>query len=65
MDKYFAYKGDKGLTEAKLKKVDNVKFHLGSVDIAIRRCNRIWGEGNYKLYRFQDFNNNDTYEMIR
>ena len=34
MDKYFAYKGDKGLTEAKLKKIDNVKFHLGSVDIA-------------------------------
>ncbi|MAJ90045.1 MAG: hypothetical protein CMD08_02075 [Flavobacteriales bacterium] len=64
MDKYFAYKGKKKLTEAKKSQTDNEKFHLGSVDIAIKRCNRIWGEGNFKLYRFQDFNNNDTYEMI-
>ena len=64
MDKYFAYQGHKGLDQAKREKVHNTKFHLGSVDVAIRRCNRIFGEGNYKLYKFQDFNNNDTYEMI-
>lgn len=64
MDKYFAYKGTKKLALAKKSQTDNVKFHLGSVDIAIKRCNRMWGEGNFKLFRFQDFNNNDTYEMI-
>ena len=64
MDKYFAHRGRRTLAEAKSNSVDNVKFHLNSVDIAIKRCNRIWGEGNFKLYRFKDFNNNDTYEMI-
>ena len=64
MDKYFAYRGNRTLSESKASPVDNVKFHLNSVDIAIKRCNRIFGEGNFKLYRFKDFNNNDTYEMI-
>ena len=64
MDKYFAYRGNKTLFEAKREQIDNKRFHFGSVDIAINRCNRMWGEGNFKLYRFKDFNNNDTYEMI-
>lgn len=65
MDKYFAYKGALPLVEAKDKRVENTKFHLGSKDIAIRRCDRIWGEGNYKLYTFDDFNNNKSFKEIR
>ena len=64
MDKYFAYRGNKSLIEAKSEEIDNKRFHFGSVEIAISRCNRIWGKGNFKLYRFEDFKNNNTYEMI-
>lgn len=65
MDKYFAYKGSLSLKEAKDIKVENTKFHLGSHEIAIRRCNRIWGVGNYKLYVFNDFNNNKSFKEIK
>ena len=64
MDKYFAYKGNKDLSTAKKEEVDSIRFHLGSESIAIKRCSRNWGEGNFKLYRFIDFNNINTYEMI-
>jgi hypothetical protein len=64
MDKYFAHKGIMTLTEAKDKSVENTKFHLGSKDIAIRRCDRIWGSGNYKLYTFDDFNNNNSFKEV-
>ncbi|NDG53527.1 MAG: hypothetical protein EBY39_10980 [Flavobacteriia bacterium] len=64
MDKYFAYRGVKSLTEAKSSQTDSITFQLNSVEIAIKKCNRKWGEGNFKLYRFQNFNNNNTYEMI-
>ena len=46
------------------KSVENTKFHLGSKDIAIRRCDRIWGSGNYKLYTFDDFNNNNSFKEV-
>ncbi len=64
MKKYFAYKGDLNLSEAKEKKIENTKFHLNSEEIAVRRCNRIWGEGNYSLYSFEDYNKNDSYKKI-
>ena len=65
MDKYFAYKGSLPLKEAKDIKVENTKFHLGSSDIAIKRCDRLWGDGNYKLYTFDDFNNNKSFKQIK
>ena len=64
MKKYFAHKGSFNLCEAKEKKIENTKFHLNSEAIAIRRCNRIWGEGNYSLYTFKDYNNKDSYKKI-
>ena len=64
MDKYFAYRGVKSLNEAKASQSDSITFHLNSVDIAIKKCVRKWGEGNFKLYRFQNFNNNNSYETI-
>ena len=64
MKKFFAYKGNLDLDTAKIKKIDNTKFHLNSIDIAKKRCNRIWGEGNYNLYIFENFNDNKTFLKI-
>ncbi len=64
MKKYFAHRGRFNLSEAKNKKIENTKFHLSSEEIAIKRCNRIWGEGKYSLYTFEDYNNNDSYKKI-
>ena len=64
LNKYFAYKGNKDLITAKKEEVNSIRFHLGNKDIAIKRCNRNWGEGNFKLYRFIDFNDINTYEII-
>lgn len=64
MNKYFAYKGNSSLLEAKKKLIENTKFHLSVNEIAIRRCNRIWGEGNYKLYTFTNFNVESTFKKI-
>ena len=33
MKKFFAYKGNLDLNTAKIKKIDNTKFHLNSIDI--------------------------------
>ena len=43
----------------KNNEVENYSFFTSKTP-----CNRVFGEGNFKLYRFKDFNNNDTYEMI-
>ncbi len=64
MKKYFAHKGSFKLYEVQKNKIENTKFHLNSEVIAIRRCNRIWGEGNYSLYTFEDYNNKDSYKKI-
>ena len=64
MNKYYAYKGDKNLKEARNSEVESLRFHLGSDDIAIKRCNRIWGENKFKLYQFKDFNNSNTFMKI-
>ena len=64
MKKYFAHRGRFNLSEVKNKKIENTRFHLNSEEIAIKRCNRIWGEGKYSLYTFEDYNNNDSYKKI-
>jgi hypothetical protein len=65
VNKYFAYKGSLSLKEAKDLKIDNTKLHLNSNEIAIRRCDRIWGKDNYKIYIFEDFNKNSTFKEIK
>lgn len=65
MNKYFAYKGNSNLSDAKKKLVENTKFHLGVDDIAVRRCNRIWGEGKYRLYTFENFNDDNSFVEIK
>lgn len=65
MNKYFAYKGNYSLEEAKSKKIDNTKFHARSDEIVIKRCNRLWKENNYKLYTFKNFNDNNTFILIK
>lgn len=64
MEKYFAYKGSSSLEEAKQKKIENTKFHLSSREIAIKRCNRIWGNNSFSLYTFEDFNDNSSFTKI-
>ena len=64
MKKYFAHKGSVDLSVAMIKKIENTRFHLNSVDIAIKRCDRIWGKGKYSLYTFENYNDSDSYKKI-
>lgn len=64
MNKYYAYKGKKNLKKARDSEVESFRFYLGSNDIAIKRCNRMWGENKFKLYQFKDFNNINTFKKI-
>ena len=64
MINYYAYVGEKSLEESKKSQVNSVRLKAGSLDFAIKTCEKKFGKNKFKLYRFKNFNDNNSFEMI-
>lgn len=64
MVNYYAYIGEKSLKESKNSQVNSIRLKSASLDFAIKACNKKFGENNFKLYKFDNFNDENSFEMI-
>lgn len=64
MINYYAYSGKKSLIESKSNQTNSFSMKSQNIDFVIKTCNKKFGEGNYRLYNFTNFNDNKTFKEI-
>jgi hypothetical protein len=64
MIKCFAYRGNKSLLEAKKACLDKMIFKVKDESFAHKMCRKKWPEINYKLFVFENYNNNETFKEL-
>lgn len=64
MINYYAYYGHTSLEESKKRETNSTSFKAGNDIFAVKLCNKKFGENNYKLFSFIDFNNKSTFNEI-
>lgn len=64
MLKFFAYMGKMNLKEAKTACLDKQIFKVNDQDFAKKRCTNKWGKDNFRLFVFEDYNNNETFKEV-
>lgn len=64
MLRYFAYRGDKELTDAKKSCVDKMIFKALDLKAAQKMCQKKWSNNPFRLFAFENYNNNETFKEI-
>lgn len=64
MLKCFAYRGNKDLSLAKKSSLDKMIFKVEDESFAHKMCHKKWPGIDYKLFVFENYNNNETFKEL-
>jgi hypothetical protein len=64
MTNFFGNLGSRDLSQAKTKSVDHLIMKSEDLDLVIKHMTKKWGENNFRIYTFTNYNKNETFKEI-
>ena len=64
MANFFGNRGSRDLNQAKTKSVDHMIMKSEDVELVINHMTSKWGENNFRVYTFTNYNKNETFKEI-
>jgi|11BtaG_2_1085332.scaffolds.fasta_scaffold00330_15 hypothetical protein len=64
MTNFFGNLGHRDLSQAKSKSVDHLIIKSEDAEFVINHMTNKWGENNFRVYTFTNYNKNETFTEI-